>query len=140
MLNVQPDLTFNLFKNTFTPSSSSILRSPSFLKLLYFLGYIHFLALHTTSLQNFISLHDLEVTLCEGELLGLFLDGGGHEQDSVNSSDFYKILGKEQLMTAQDSAVVSALGITLLPNVRPWSPALVKVLWYPPMARLMTPC
>ena len=38
------------------------------------------------------------------------LDEQGVEQGGINSSDFYKIFGKEQLQTAQDSALGVPLG------------------------------
>ena len=41
----------------------------------------------------------------EGELMGPINDERGLEQGGVNSSDFYEIYGKEQLETAQDSAL-----------------------------------
>ena len=39
----------------------------------------------------------------DGNLMGAIEDECGVEQGGVNSSDFYKIFGKEQLTTAQES-------------------------------------
>ena len=50
----------------------------------------------------------------EGELMGPILDERGLEQGGVSSSDFYKIYGKEQLMTAQDSALGVSFGKDLV--------------------------
>ena len=50
----------------------------------------------------------------DGELMGPIKDERGLEQGGVNSSDFYKIYGKEQLATAQDSA----LGVKFGESVR----------------------
>ena len=45
-----------------------------------------------------------------GQLMGPILDEQGVEQGGINSSDFYKIFGKEQLQTVQDSALGVPLG------------------------------
>ena len=47
----------------------------------------------------------------DGQLMGPIMDEQGVEQGGVNSSDFYKVFGKEQLATAQESG----LGVTLGP-------------------------
>ena len=46
----------------------------------------------------------------DGQLMGPIHDENGLEQGGVNSSDFYKIFGKEQLTTAQDSELGVPLG------------------------------
>ena len=46
----------------------------------------------------------------EGELMGPIHDERGLEQGGLNSSDFYKIFGKEQLTVAQDSALGVSFG------------------------------
>ena len=45
-----------------------------------------------------------------GQLMGPILDEQGLEQGGVQSSDFYKIFGKEQLVTAQESSLGVPLG------------------------------
>ena len=45
-----------------------------------------------------------------GQLMGPILDEQGLEQGGVKSSDFYKIFGKEQLVTAQESSLGVPLG------------------------------
>ena len=42
--------------------------------------------------------------------MGPLLDEQGLEQGGVQSSDFYKIFGKEQLVTAQESSLGVPLG------------------------------
>ena len=46
----------------------------------------------------------------DGQLMGPISDEQGLEQGGVNSSDFYKVFGKEQLATAQASALGVSLG------------------------------
>ena len=46
----------------------------------------------------------------DGQLMGPIHDENGLEQGGVSSSDFYKIYGKEQLTTAQDSELGVPLG------------------------------
>jgi hypothetical protein len=46
----------------------------------------------------------------EGNLMGPIDDEAGLEQGGVSSSDFYKIYGKEQLTTAQDSSLGVKIG------------------------------
>ena len=46
----------------------------------------------------------------DGHLMGPVHDQRGLEQGGVSSSDFYKIYGKEQLSTAQDSKLGVSLG------------------------------
>ena len=46
----------------------------------------------------------------DGQLMGPIIDEQGLEQGGVSSSDYYKIYGKEQLTTAQDSALGVPLG------------------------------
>ena len=46
----------------------------------------------------------------EGNLMGPIMDECGLEQGGVSSSDFYKIYGREQLSTAQESKLGISLG------------------------------
>ena len=53
----------------------------------------------------------------EGNLMGPILDESGLEQGGVSSSDFYKIYGKEQLTTAQDSYLGVKVGDQIISGI-----------------------
>ena len=53
----------------------------------------------------------------DGNLMGAIEDECGVEQGGVNSSDFYKIFGKEQLTTAQESELGVRLGDLIISGI-----------------------
>ena len=53
----------------------------------------------------------------EGNLIGPIIDESGLEQGGVPSSDFYKIYGKEQLTTAQDSSLGVKVGNEIISGI-----------------------
>ena len=53
----------------------------------------------------------------EGQMMGPITDQRGLEQGGVSSSDFYKIFGKEQLATAQQSALGVEMGILTISGI-----------------------
>ena len=53
----------------------------------------------------------------EGNLMGPIIDECGLEQGGVNSSDFYKIFGKEQLATAQLSELGVKIGNLIISGI-----------------------
>ena len=53
----------------------------------------------------------------DGELMGPVVDERGVEQGNVNSSDMYKIYGKEQLSTSQESRLGVPLGNLVISSI-----------------------
>jgi hypothetical protein len=53
----------------------------------------------------------------EGNLIGPIIDESGLEQGGVPSSDFYKIYGKEQITTAQDSSLGVKVGNEIISGI-----------------------